>query len=91
VRNHVKLGVSLRVLYCVVDTGYGLGRSLGDCRPALPKGQKWLRHKLRATFEQTDGRSGFSFPLRFAGGRLEFVTQAFGDSPKLSSSGLASP
>ena len=23
VRNHVKLGVSLRVLYCVVDTGYG--------------------------------------------------------------------
>ena len=38
VRNHVKLGVSLRVLYCVVDTGYGLGRSLGDCRPALLKG-----------------------------------------------------
>ena len=37
VRNHVKLGVSLRVLYCVVDTGYGLGRSLGDCRPALPE------------------------------------------------------
>ena len=47
VRNHVKLeirsfvmnfnsgGFSLRVLYCVVDTGYGLGRSLGDCRPAL--------------------------------------------------------
>ena len=24
-RNHVKLGVSLRALYCVVDTGYGLG------------------------------------------------------------------
>ena len=41
VRNHVKLGVSLRVLYCVVDTGYGLGRSLGDCRPALPKGRKY--------------------------------------------------
>jgi hypothetical protein len=37
-RYHVKLGLSLRVLYCVVDTGYGLGRSLGDCRPALPKG-----------------------------------------------------
>jgi hypothetical protein len=36
-RNHFKLGVSLRVLYCVVDTGYGLGRSLGDCRPALPE------------------------------------------------------
>ena len=41
VRNHVKLGVSLRVLYCVVDTGYGLGRSLRDCRPALLKGQKY--------------------------------------------------
>ena len=41
VRNHVKLGVSLRVLYCVVDTGYGLGRSLGDCIPASPKGRKY--------------------------------------------------
>ena len=40
VRNHVKLGFSLRVLYCAVDTGYGLGRSLGDFRPALSKGQK---------------------------------------------------
>ena len=39
--NHVKLGVSLRVPYCVVDAGYGLGRSLGDCRPALPKGRKY--------------------------------------------------
>jgi hypothetical protein len=38
VRNHVKLGVSIRILYCVVDTGYGLGGPLGDCRPALPKG-----------------------------------------------------
>ena len=58
------------------------------------KSTKWLKHKLRATlggqqFEQTDGRSGFSFPLSFSGGRLEFVTQAFGDSPKLSSTGLA--
>ena len=41
VRNHVKLGVSLKVLYCVVDTGYELGRSLGDCRPALSKGRKY--------------------------------------------------
>ena len=39
--NHVKLGVSLRGRYFVVDTGYGLGRSLGDCRPALPKGRKY--------------------------------------------------
>ena len=29
-----------RVLYRVVDAGYGLVRSLGDCRPALLKGQK---------------------------------------------------
>ena len=27
--------VSLRVLYCVVNSGYGLGRSLGDCIPVL--------------------------------------------------------
>ena len=40
VRNLVKLGVFLRVLYCVVDTGYGLGRSLKDCIPALPEGLK---------------------------------------------------
>ena len=47
VRNHVKLGISLRVPYCVVDAGYGLGRSLGDCRPALPKGRKYqMVHKL---------------------------------------------
>ena len=57
VRNHVKLeirsfvmnfnseGFSLRVLYFMMDTGYGLGRSLGDCRPALPEGPstKWLK------------------------------------------------
>ena len=42
VRNHVKLGVSLRV-----DTGYGLGRSLGDCRPVLPKGQQYQRVKTQ--------------------------------------------
>ena len=39
VRNQVKLGVSLRVLYCVVDIGYGLGRSLGVCRSASQKYQ----------------------------------------------------
>ena len=37
VRNHIKLGVSPRILYCVVDTGYELGGSLWDCRPELPK------------------------------------------------------
>ena len=47
-RNHVKLGVSPRILYCVMDTGYGLGGSLGDCRPALPKGQKYQMVKTPA-------------------------------------------
>ena len=74
----------------------GLADLLGipDLHCRKVKSIKWLKHKLRATlggqyFEQTDGRSGFSFPLSFSGGQLEFVTQAFGDSPKLSSTGLA--
>ena len=46
-RNHVKLGVSPRILYCVVDTGYGLGGSLWDCRPALPKGPKYQMVKIK--------------------------------------------
>ena len=62
----------------------GLADLWGDCRPELPKGGKYQ-------MVQTDGRSGICFPLRFARGRLEFVTQAFGDSPKLSSSGLVIP
>ena len=47
VLNHVKLGVSLRVLHCVVDTGNGLDRSLGDCRPVLPKGRKYQMVQLQ--------------------------------------------
>jgi hypothetical protein len=47
VRNHVKLGVSPRILYYVLDTGYGLCGSLGDCRPALPKGQKYQMVKTQ--------------------------------------------
>ena len=50
-RNHVKQGVSPRVLYCVVDTGSGLGRSLGECRPALPKGQKYQMVKTKTDSE----------------------------------------
>ena len=58
-RNHVKLEIrsfvmnfnsgvfSLRALYSVVDTGYGLGRSLGDCRPALPEGRKNQMDKIQ--------------------------------------------
>ena len=44
VHNHVKQ----EVLYCVVDAGYGLGRSLGDCRPALPKDRKYQMVKTQA-------------------------------------------
>ena len=52
--NHVKLGVSLRVLlYCEVDTGYGLGGSLGDCRPTLSKG--WKYQMVKAQTESTLG------------------------------------
>ena len=40
-------GVSPRALYCGVDTNYGLGRSLGDCRPALPKGRKYQMVKAQ--------------------------------------------
>ena len=60
VRNHVKLMRIINsrrglfkgtALYCMVDTSYGIGRSLWECRPALPKGRKYqmVKHKLRAT------------------------------------------
>ena len=32
---------SLRILYSVWDTGYGLGGSLVDCRPAFLEGIKY--------------------------------------------------
>ena len=46
VRNHDKLGVFSKGT--VLCGGYWLGRSLGDCRPALLKDEilKWLKHKL---------------------------------------------
>ena len=40
-------GGSIRILYCVVDSGYGLRGSLGDFRPALPKGQKYQMVKTQ--------------------------------------------
>jgi hypothetical protein len=62
----------------------GLADLLGiadlECRKV--KSAKWLKRKLRAIL-------GGQFPLSFSGGRLEFVTKAFGDSLKLSSTGLA--
>ena len=92
--NHV--GVSPRALYCVVEASYGLGRSLGHCRPALPKGRKYQMVKTQT--QSQDRRPVvytnrwqiwvlFSFELLW--GTANFVTQAFGDSPKLSSTGLA--
>ena len=66
---------------------------IADLHCRKVKSTKWLKTNCATLgdqyFEQTDGRSGFPFPLRFAGGQLEFVTQAFGGSPKFSSSGLA--
>ena len=38
---------SLRILYCVVDTGYGLDESLGNCKPALLKGRKYQMVKTQ--------------------------------------------
>ena len=62
-------GFSLRVLYCVVDTGYWV---IADLHWQKVKSSKWLKYKQRATiggqkFEQIDGRSGFPFSLRFPG------------------------
>ena len=50
-RNHVKLGVPLRILNYVVDTAYGLGKSLGiaDLHCRKVESTKWLKHKLRDT------------------------------------------
>ena len=90
-RTHVKLeirlfgmnfnsgGFPLRILYCVVDTGYvGLADLLGisDLHCQKVESNKWLKNKL----------GGFLFLLRLAGGWLEFIMQAFGFSLKLSSS-----
>ena len=96
VRNHVKLGVSLRVPYCVVDDGYGLGRSLEDCRPALPKGWKYQMVKTqtespvrRPVVWTNQWQIWVFFSFEFLRGTANFATQAFGDSLKLSSTGLA--
>ena len=55
-RNQVKLEIrsfvmnfnsrvfSLRILYCVVDTGYGIA----DLHCQKVQNSKWLKHKLRA-------------------------------------------
>ena len=79
--NHVKLGVSPRILYCVENTSYGLGGYLGiadlDCQKV--KNIKWLwkiqteSHNWKPIVWTTNSRSGFPFPMRFARGRLEFV------------------
>ena len=52
-RNHVKLihivtsrrGFSKGTVLCVGY--YGLGISLGDCRPAMPKGRKYKKVKTQ--------------------------------------------
>ena len=42
--NWIKHGA---VSYSLSCTGYGLGRSLGDCRPALPEGRKYPMVKTK--------------------------------------------
>ena len=74
----------------MVDTGYGLGRSWGYCRPALPKDPKYqmIITQTEPT-EQKEDRYGISIPSGSFGGQLEFVTQLLGDKMvKLSSSKL---
>ena len=66
-------GVSLRILYCAVNTGYGLCGPLGDHRPALPKGPKYQVVKRQTEshnrkgqyFGLTNGRSGFPVLVLF--------------------------
>ena len=43
VMNFNSRGISVRVVYCVIDTGYGLG----DCRPALQEGRKYQMVKTQ--------------------------------------------
>ena len=67
---------------------------IGDLHWRKVGSNKWLKHQPGAKlggqeFEKNDGRTWFSFPLGFSGGRVEIVPPAFGDSPKLSSTGLA--
>ena len=55
----------------MVDAGYGLGRSLGDCRPAMPKGQKYQMVKT-----QTVPHSEATF--RLISTKLVILTQKLG-------------
>ena len=48
-------GFSLMILYCVPDTGCGIGGSLGDCKLALPEGKKYQIVKTQT--ESHDRRS----------------------------------
>ena len=52
-------GFSLRIPYCVVDTVFGLGGYLGDCRPALPKGRKY--QMVRNSLNKPMADLGFLF------------------------------
>ena len=76
VRNRVKLeirlfvmnfnsrGFSLRVLYCVVDTGYVLGKSLGiaDLHCQKVEITKWLKHNKDVnSLNKLMGDLGFFF------------------------------
>ena len=81
VRNHVKLGVFSKGTVLCGGCWLWAWQISGGLQTCIAERSK--------VTNSSDGRSGFPFPLRFAGGRLELVTQAFGGSPKLSSRGLS--
>ncbi len=68
-------------MWCIMSMGLEKLWGITELHCQMVKSTKWLKHKLKAMlggqyFEQTDGISGFSFPLSFAGGWPEFVAQA---------------
>ena len=76
-RNYVKLGVFSKDTVLCGEYWLWLGGSLGDCRPALPKGGKYQMVKTQS--------ESHDWQILFLKGLLEFVKR----SPKLSSSRLA--
>ena len=68
-------------LWCfLVDAGYGLGRSLGDCRPALPKGQKYEMFKTQTVPRQE--ANSLNKPMAYLG--FLFLCVLLGDGQNLS-------
>ena len=69
--------------------------AIADLHCRKVESTEWLKHKLchvrRPIVSTNRWQIWVSFSLEVCRGWLEFITQAFGGSPKLSSSGLAIP